>query len=97
MDKLILTQLYAKYRAHTLTEAEREQFRQFLNDTANEELLHQVLDEDWDAIREEELEDVAPEKAEAIFQAAIRQPSKTKRLWPRIAAAARSRSSMTWL
>jgi len=87
IDKNTLARLYAQYRAQSLTEAERAQFRQALHDPANADLLNEVLDEDWSAIAPGELEDVSPEKAEAIYGAVLRT-RHTRRLWPRIAAAA---------
>ncbi len=88
MDSKTLHELYEKYRAQELTPAERETFYNVLADPAQESLLNEVLDEDWSAIRPEEFQDVTAERADEIFESLITRPERTRRLWPRIVAAA---------
>jgi len=91
MEKDRIIYLYQRYINQTLSSPELEEFNALL---ADKDLLplHELIDADWDALKNDELLPVSDERKEAVFQYVTSQaqqlPERHQRLWPRYAAAA---------
>lgn len=91
MDKSRITFLYQQYLKKTNDPQEIAEFKAVLNNTSFDEILHELLDENWDQISDEELENVHVPHGREILQDIKSQPGKQvirKSIWPKMIAAA---------
>jgi len=87
MDKVKLTDLYRKYLEQRLSPEELTEFRMAVHQPENETVFHELLDDRWDSLQENLLQDL-PQGADQRLFAQLDQRPVRRRLWPRIAAAA---------
>jgi transmembrane sensor len=86
-----LSYLYQQYQAGKLTVPEAREWENAIGDESTEELLLNIIDEDWNR-SDLEMPEPHHDTKESIYNYVVAQPqfrsSKIVRLWPRVAIAA---------
>ncbi|SMC56481.1 FecR family protein [Pedobacter nyackensis] len=91
MDENRLRYLYQRFNERTASDTEVEEFYLALLEPEAERLIKSIINKEWDNSSVVYETEVAQYKAEEIYQHIISKTplaTKTKQLWPRIAAAA---------
>ncbi|SHG34727.1 FecR family protein [Pedobacter caeni] len=91
MDKSRISFLYQQYLKKTKDPQEIAEFKAVLNDATFDEIISELLDDSWNQINDEELENVQVPHEQEILQNIKSQPRKQairKSIWPKMIAVA---------